>query len=209
MLAACVHVKIEENRQVVAAIGAGEAIVLVARPQQEGVGSESDFIDCLERQLVGQESAPSRVRVVSHQSFVDSLYPWLEPSTAIVDGDFAATLLTHAGLRERIAKTGVRYLVAIDGNTNVVNKSGSMSCFIGPGAGGCLGVAFWKKQSGYEANIWDLERGLSLGTVGTDVSGNSVFIGALVPLPFLAPVQHTACTRLATELKRFLAGPGG
>jgi hypothetical protein len=223
-VAGCIHVKIEETRQVAAAIGsgAGDGVVLVARPQQQGVSSESEFLDCLERQMggsrvpeadvaiaaepVGLAVAGGQFRLVPHQAFVDSVYPWLEPSTVLIDRDFATTLLARPGVRERISNAGVRYIVAIDGGTSVVQKSGSISCAIGPGGGGCLGVAFWKKQSEYEASIWDLVRGVSLGTVGADVSGNSVFIGALVPLPFVAPVQHTACKRMARELQRFLNG---
>ena len=216
-LSGCIHVKIEETRQVAAAVGAGEGVALIARPQQQGVSSERAFLDCLENQLASAAMQPAgqsqalvpvagKFRLVSHQAFVDSVYPWLEPSTVLIDADFATALLSRPGVRERIAKSGVRYVVAIDGGTSVTQKSGSISCAIGPGGGGCLGVAFWKKQSGYEANIWDLERGVSLGTVGTDVSGNSVFIGALVPLPFVAPVQHTACRRMATELQHFLNG---
>jgi hypothetical protein len=214
---ACMRVKVEENRQVAGVIGAGEGVALVAKPQQHGVSSEGGFLDCLEKQL-GDTSAPQaetppatvpaagKYRLVKHQTFVDSVYPWLEPSTVLIDADFATTLLARPGVREQIAKSGVRYLVSIDGGTSVSEKSGSISCFIAPGAGGCLGVAFWKKQSGYEASVWDLQRGISLGTVGTGVSGNSVFIGALVPLPLVAPVQHTACKRMATELKHFLNG---
>jgi hypothetical protein len=222
--ASCIHVKIEATRQVAAAVGngAGDGVVLVARPQQRGVSSESEFLDCLEQQIggsrvtaandpasagpTGRAVAGGQFRLVPHQAFLDSVYPWLEPSTVLIDNDFATTLLAHPGIRERIASARVRYIVAIDGGTNVVQKSGSISCAIGPGGGGCLGVAFWKKQSEYEASVWDLERGVSLGTVGTDVTGNSVFIGALVPLPFIAPVQHTACKRMADELERFLNG---
>jgi hypothetical protein len=223
-LAACVHVKIEETREVASSISAGEGVALVARQQTEGVSSESEFLDCLERQMMGREIPASTtgdgaqpansalvnngVRLVPHKAFVDQLYPWLEPSTTLVDDDFAATLLARKGVRERIADSGVRYLITIDGLTNVVDKSGSISCAIGPGGGGCIGVAFWRKNSGYQANIWDLKRGVSLGTVGTDATGNSVFIGALVPLPFIAPVQRTACNRMANELQRFLKGEG-
>jgi hypothetical protein len=216
-VAGCIHVKIEETRQVAAAVGSGEGVALIARPQQQGVSSESEFLDCLENQLAGAAApaaadastvvpANGKFRLVPHQIFVDSVYPWLEPSTVLIDADFATTLLARPGIRERLAGSGVRYIVAIDGGTNVVQKSGSISCAIGPGGGGCLGVAFWKKQSEYEASVWDLVRGVSLGTVGANVSGNSVFIGALVPLPFVAPVQHTACKRMAGQLQRFLNG---
>lgn len=222
LLAGCIHVKIDADRQVAGGITSADAIALVAKPQTAGVDAESDFLDCLERQLLGQSIKAARsgeaaaaasiagrdFKVLSHQHFVDLVYPWLEPSTAVVDGDFANTLMAHQGVRERIANSGVRYVIAVDGSTNVTDKNGSITCAVGPGGGGCFGVAFWKKQSGYEASVWDMQRGVSLGTVGTDVSGNSVFIGALVPLPFIAPVQHTACTRLAAELQRFLTEGG-
>jgi len=144
--------------------------------------------------------------LLPHQTFVDSVYPWLEPSTTPVDADFVQTLLARPGIKERIAADKVRYLVSIEGSTNVVEREGSISCAVGPGGGGCLGVAFWKKASGYEATVWDLQRGSAMGTVGADVDGRSVFVGAIVPLPFVAPVQRTACNRLAGQLQRFLLG---
>jgi hypothetical protein len=217
-LAGCIHVKIDESRQMPAEIAAGDTVVLLARPQLAGVNSETGFLNCLERKLLGRdvpEAVPGQpvaavdgdhFRLLPHQTFVDSVYPWLEPSTTPVDADFVQTLLARPGIKERIAADNVRYLVSIEGSTNVVEKEGSISCAIGPGGGGCLGVAFWKKQSGYEATIWDLQRGSSMGTVGADVDGRSVFIGAIVPLPLVAPVQRTACNRLAGELQRFLLG---
>ena len=217
-LAGCIHVKIDESREVAATIGSDESVVLLAKPRLQGVGSESGFLDCLEERLLGHampkpsgqaqavSMAGRHFRLVPHRAFIDSLYPWLEASTAPADVEFAKVLLARPGVRERIAESQVRYVVSIEGGTNVVNKSGSIACAAGPGGAGCVGVAFWKKNSDYQARIWDLERGVSLGTVGTDVSGNSVIIGAIIPLPFVAPVQHTACTRLASELEHFLMG---
>ena len=217
-LAGCMHVKIDESREVAATVGLDESVVLLAKPELRGVGSESGFLDCLEQQLLGHSlpksdgsnqfvsTAGQHFRLVPHRLFIDSLYPWLEPSTAPADVEFARILLARPGVRERVAASRVRYVVAIEGGTNVVNKSGSLACAAGPGGAGCIGMAFWKKNSDYQARIWDLERGVSLGTVGTNVSGNSMIVGAIIPLPFVAPVQHTACTRLAGELDRFLTG---
>jgi hypothetical protein len=217
-LAGCMHVKIDESREVEAMVGSSDSVVLLAKPQLQGVGSESGFLDCLEEQLLGHSmpksdpngavsSSPGRhFRLVPHRAFIDSLYPWLEPSTAPADVEFARILLARPGVRERVEASGVRYVVAIEGGTNVVDKSGSLACAAGPGGAGCIGMAFWKKNSDYQARIWDLERGVSLGTVGTDVSGNSMIIGAIIPVPLVAPVQHTACTRLAHELDHFLTG---
>jgi hypothetical protein len=217
-LAGCMHVKIDESREVEAMVGSSESVVLLAKPELQGVGSESGFLDCLEDQLLGHSmpkaepgstvaSSPGRhFRLVPHRAFIDSLYPWLEPSTAPADVEFARILLARPGVRERVAASGVRYVVAIEGGTSVVDKSGSLACALGPGGGGCIGMAFWKKNSEYQARIWDLERGVSLGTVGAGVHGNSMIVGAIIPLPFVAPVQHTACTRLAGELDHFLTG---
>ena len=217
-LAGCMHVKIDESREVAAAVGVDESVVLLAKPELRGVGSESGFLDCLEKHLLGHSlpksdgssqfvsTAGQHFRLVPHRAFIDSLYPWLEPSTAPADVEFARILLARPGVRERVAASRVRYVVAIEGGTNVVNKSGSLACAAGPGGAGCVGMAFWKKNSDYQARIWDLQRGVSLGTVGADVSGNSMIVGAIIPLPFVAPVQHTACTRLAGELDHFLTG---
>ena len=217
-LAGCIHVKIDESRDVAATITSSEAVVLLAKPELRGVGSESGFLDCLEKQLLGhsiaKETGPAQAvsvqgrhfRLVPHRAFIESLYPWLEPSTAPADAEFARVLLARPGVRERIAASQVRYVVSIEGGTIVTDKSGSIACAAGPGGAGCIGVAFWKKSSDYQAKIWDLDRGVSLGTVGTAASGHSAIVGAIVPLPFVAPVQHTACTRMASELDHFLMG---
>lgn len=217
-VAGCMHVKIDESREVAAAVGVDESVVLLAKPELQGVGSESGFLDCLEKQLLGHSlpksdgssefvsTAGQHFRLVPHDVFINSLYPWLEPSTAPADVEFARILLARPGVRERVTASRVRYVVVIEGGTNVMNKSGSMACAAGPGGGACVGAVFWRKTSGYQARVWDLQQGVSLGTVGTDVSGNSMVIGAIIPLPFVAPVQHTACKRLAGELDHFLTG---
>ena len=44
------------------------------------------------------------------------------------------------------------------------------------------------------------------GSVSTNVTGTSALVGVLVPLPFIARVQGTACDRLAGQLGAFLKG---
>ena len=83
---------------------------------------------------------------------------------------------------------------------------GSLACGAGPGGAGCLGLGWWEKHSDYEATIWDLNQGTSVGTVSTDVKGTSVMIGAIAPIPLISPVQRTACDRMANQLKAFLVG---
>ena len=115
-------------------------------------------------------------------------------------------LLERPGVTERLEQIGVRYVVWLDGSTRKTDSGGSIACAVGPGGGGCFGVGWWEKQSGYVASVWDLRNGAELGSVSTDVTGTSVLIGAVAPIPIITPVQRTACNRLADQLRSFLVG---
>jgi hypothetical protein len=115
-------------------------------------------------------------------------------------------LLERPGVAERLTEIGVRYVVWLDGNTRKTDGGGSVACAVGPGGGGCFGVGWWEKQSGYVASVWDMKTGTELGTVTTDVTGTSVLIGAIAPIPIITPVQRTACSRLSEQLRSFLNG---
>jgi hypothetical protein len=107
---------------------------------------------------------------------------------------------------ERISASGVRYLVWLDGATRKTDGGGSLACGAAPGAAGCVGFGWWEKESDFEAVIWDLKSGKSAGSVGTNVTGTSAIVGAVVPLPFIARVEGTACKRLAEQLQSFFQG---
>ena len=104
------------------------------------------------------------------------------------------------------AKIDGNYIVWVDGLTRQTDSGGSISCAIGPGGGGCIGFGWWEKESDYDAIVWDLEEAKSAGSVSTNVTGTSALVGAIVPLPFIARVQGTACDRLAEQLGAFLHG---
>ncbi|MET0988307.1 MAG: hypothetical protein ABW034_23140 [Steroidobacteraceae bacterium] len=226
MLSGCMTAKIEEMREVPTRISSTDAVVLLAKPHLEGSGTEDKFLDCLERKLVGENvsadvaeatrdgrkvDARSSLRNTPFQLyaddlFVDAFFPWLEPSTAPASANAFATFLQRPGVSDRVNTLGVRYIVWIDGGTKKTDGGGSIACGAGPGGAGCLGLGWWEKHSDYEATIWDLNQGTSVGTVSTDVKGTSVMIGAIVPIPLISPVQRTACDRMANQLKAFLVG---
>ena len=226
MLSGCMTAKIEEMREAPTRISSTDAVVLLAKPHLEGSGTEDKFLDCLERKLVGENvsadvaEATRDGRKVDPRSslrdtpfqlyaddlFVDALFPWLEPSTAPASANAFATFLQRPGVSDRVNTLGVRYIVWIDGGTKKTDGGGSIACGAGPGGAGCLGLGWWEKHSDYEATIWDLNQGTSVGTVSTDVKGTSVMIGAIAPIPLISPVQRTACDRMANQLKAFLVG---
>jgi hypothetical protein len=227
-VAGCMTAKIEELREAPTQIKADEAIVLLAKPHLEGTGTEDKFLDCLERELVGESisaDVANRQRtgktfdprsslnnrpfqIYADHYFVDALYPWLEPSTAPANAQGFTTFLARPGVTERVNSMGVRFIVWVDGVTQKTDGGGSIACAAGPGGAGCLGLGWWEKTSDYEATIWDLRQGVSAGSLTTDVKGTSVMIGAIAPIPLIAPVQSTACDRLAGQLKAFLVGTG-
>ncbi len=214
----CMTSKVDETRQVATAIQANESIVLLKKPQLEGVGTEEVFLDCVQERLGGQlvhpedgqsgRASTARVpfKIYGEQEFTDALFPWFEPSTAPANPAGLKVLLQRPGVSERLQEIGVRYVVWLDGNTRKTDGGGSVACAAGPGGAGCIGVGWWEKESGYVASIWDMRDATEIGQVTADVTGTSVLIGAIAPIPIITPVRRKACDRMSEQLRSFLSG---
>jgi hypothetical protein len=201
-LSGCMTAKYEENRNTTTAITSTEAVVLLAKPHVEGISAEDEFMDCVGKKM----AASGNIQVRANDDFVDSMFPWLEPSTAPQRPEGVTKLLARDVVAERVLQSGVRYIIWIDGSTRQTDSGGSLTCSIGPAGGGCLGFGWWEKESDYQAVVWDLTTAKTAGSVSTNVTGTSALVGVLIPLPFIARVQGAACSRLATELSSFLHG---
>lgn len=218
LAAGCMTSKVDETRQVATSIQANESIVLLKKPQLEGVGTEEVFLDCVQERLGGQlvhpedgqsgRASTARVpfKIYGEQEFTDALFPWFEPSTAPANAAGLKVLLQRPGVTERLQQIGVRYVVWLDGNTKKTDGGGSVACAASPGGAGCIGVGWWEKESGYVASVWDMQTATEIGQVTTDVTGTSVLIGAIAPIPIITPVRRKACDRLSEQLRSFLAG---
>jgi hypothetical protein len=204
-LTGCMQSRVEESREMPTHINTGEAVVILAKPQVEGTGAEDGFMDCVSDELRGGRS---NIAVRSNDEFVDQMFPWFEPGTAPAKPEAISALLTRPGVSEQVAATGVRYVVWLDGSTQKTDGGGSIACGAAPGAAGCIGFGWWEKESAYEATVWDLKSSKSAGSVGTNVTGTSAIIGAVVPLPFIARVQSAACDRMANQLRSFFTEEG-
>jgi hypothetical protein len=201
-LSACMTAQLEEDRQLSTSIASHEAVVLLAKPHVEGLSSEDDFMDCVGNKMAKKTG----IQVRPNDSFVDSMFPWLEPSTAPQRPEGVTKLLSKDVVADRVAQSGVRYIVWIDGATRQTDSGGSITCTLGPAGGGCIGFGWWEKESDYEATVWDLTTARTAGSVSTNVTGTSALVGVILPLPFIARVQGTACDRLAGQLASFLKG---
>lgn len=200
--AGCVTAQLEETRSLGTQIAAGEGVVLLAKPRVEGSTTEDDFLDCVSKRMARQ----SGIRMHGNDEFQDSLFPWFEPATAPQRAEGVTQLLERQLVRQRVADSGVRYIVWVDGVTRKTDSGGGMSCAIGPGGGGCIGFGWWEKESDYDALVWDLKQARTAGTISTNVVGTSAMVGVIVPLPFIARVQGAACDRLADQIAGFLRG---
>jgi hypothetical protein len=198
----CMTAKFEESRNNSTAIASHEAVVLLAKPNVEGISAEDEFMDCVGNKM----SRATGIQVRSNDEFVDSMFPWLEPSTAPQRPEGVTRLLAKDVVADRIAASGVRYLIWVDGTTRQTDSGGSITCTLGPAGGGCIGFGWWEKESDYQAVVWDLNTARTAGSVSTNVTGTSALLGIVLPLPFIARVESTACDRLAGQLGGFLRG---
>jgi hypothetical protein len=203
LLGGCMRARVDESRELATAIGAQERVVVLAKPQIEGAGAEGEFIDCVGKRIAGRSKV---IKVESNESFTNQLFPWFEPGTVPNRPEGLTAVLAQPGVSEQVAATGVRYIIWLDGGTRKTDGGGSLACGAAPGAAGCVGVGWWEKVAEYEATVWDLKQAKSAGSVGTEVSGTSAVIGLIVPIPFVARVQGTACDRLGEQLRSFLTG---
>jgi hypothetical protein len=96
-------------------------------------------------------------------------------------------------------------MIWIDGTTERGDSSGSMTCAIGPGGGGCFGFGTWSDDANYEATIWDFTDRVEVGRVNTSATGQSYMPAVIIPIPIIAPVQGTACDGIGDQLLEFLS----
>ena len=202
-LAGCVSSRVQDAREGITGINAGESVVIMAKSYHLGNETEENYIDCIENAIARGSNG---LRVIPHKEFVDSLFPWFEPRTAPAETKGLPKLMERPGVAKKIAEQGVRYIIWLDGDTDRVAGGGSLSCAAGPGGGGCFGFAWWQKDADYDASIWDLDDLESAGTITTDVSGTSFMPALVIPIPLIARTQSKACKALAGHLREFIVG---
>ena len=200
-LAGCVNSTIEQVKQPGVAFDNADSIVILARRHQNASETEASFTECIEARL---SEEGTQLKVHPQKAFVDALFPWFEPGTAPVTTDAIPKLLANPGVLSQIERTGVRYVVWLDGSTQRIDSGGTMSCAVSPAGGGCLGFGWWDDAADYEATIWDLRTASTTGMVSADVNGTSYMPALVVPIPLIARTQAAACKGLAKQLSQFL-----
>lgn len=201
-LAACTTTKIDERRITTATVTAGDGIVVLGRRHSNDYETEPDFVRC-----IGRGVSRTGARVVPELEFMNSFYPWFEPRTAPMSLKRLGALMEKPLFAERLQQSNVRYIVWVDGQTETVDKAGSISCAVGPGGAGCLGFGTWDDNSTYEASVWDLQSMDTVAQISAEASGTSYMPAVIVPVPLIARVQAAACEGLSAQLEKLFASP--
>ena len=200
-LGGCVTSTIQEVRESPTGLNTEESIVVLGRRHKGGDATEDKFVDCVSERLAKGKDG---LGIIGDDEFVDSLFPWFEPRTAPLKTSELPRMLSRPLLSDRLTEIGVRYMVWIEGSTERIDSAGSMTCSITATGAGCFGFLSWEDGASYEASIWDIKNAMSVGKISSDSSGTSFVPAVIVPLPFIARVQHSACNSLADQLKAFI-----
>ncbi|GJM11703.1 MAG: hypothetical protein DHS20C12_01060 [Pseudohongiella sp.] len=203
VLASCTTTTIDEFRQGETGIESHESVVILGRRQASDYETRAEFVDCVGERMTRGEDA---ISIVPEQEFVDAMFPWFEPRTAPLRTRDLERLMTEAVVADRMTEFGVRYIVWLDGFTETTDRTGSISCTVGPGGAGCFGFGTWEDDANFDARVWDVDSLTNVGTISTDASGQSYLPALVIPIPLIARVEANACSRLASQLKEFVNG---
>jgi len=205
MLSGCITARVEETKDAATGIREGDSVVILARSHISGNETEIKFVDCVADKV---SSGRGGLTIYPADKFVDDLFPWFEPRTTPRSIADLPRLMSRPGVKQVVENNRIRYIIWVRGDTDQTNSGGTMSCAVGPGGGGCFGLAWWEDTAAYNAAIWDLTGSVQSGMVSANVKGTSAVPAVVIPVPLVARTRVAACKGLAKQLKSFIATEG-
>lgn len=202
LMAGCVSTRLEQVREGQTGLEQGETVVILEYQSYFGYESEVSLADCL-------AGSTRQLSVIRQDDFADEMFPWFEPKSAPQSLPELEKLLRRPEVSEKIKSIGVRYLVQINGGSDVNEKTGGMSCAIAPGAAFCLGLMLWEQNADYEIAVWDIKRLTRVGRMHSESTSTSAMVGAVVPVPLIASARRSACQVIARRLSDFILNTEG
>lgn len=202
-LTGCVTSSVEEFMLSEPTFLDGDAVVILTNRQDAIVEVEDSFSSCVHSSL---RSRGADAKVIPEQQFRDAMFPWFESRLAPDKPEMLPKMMEDKLIAEKIEAMQVRYLVWIHGESEKSNEQGAMSCSISTAGGGCIGLLSWENDSNYEASIWDLREGESIGVISSEANGTTMIPAIGVPIPFIARTKNASCKGLAEQLAGMLRG---
>ena len=200
-LSACTTINVDQVKlESTVPLAEGDAMVILGRHHSPEFETEASLVSCLGGKL---RAGTKSIRIIQQEEFVDAFYPWFEARTAPLHPSKLKQVLDQPHVASKIDEMNIRYFVWVEGSTERTGSSGSLSCAIGPGGGGCFGFGTWEDTSDYETTIWDVESYKEVGRISTEAVGTSYLPAFVVPIPLLAQVQGDACVGMGKQLVNF------
>ena len=203
LVVSCTSTTVDEFRQGATSIASDESVVILGRRQASDFETKSDFVECVGERMSEGDNA---ISVIPEREFIDAMFPWFEPRTAPLRAGDLEQLLAEDVVAQKMNEFGIKYMVWVEGFTETTGRTGSISCTVGPGGGGCFGFGTWEDDANFDARVWDVTSLKNVGTINTDATGQSYLPALVVPIPLIARVETNACNRLAAQLKDFVNG---
>ena len=203
VVVSCTSTTVDEFRQGATSIASDESVVILGRRQASDFETKSDFVECVGERMSEGDNA---ISVIPEREFIDAMFPWFEPRTAPLRAGDLEQLLAEDVVAQKMNEFGIKYMVWVEGFTETTGRTGSISCTVGPGGGGCFGFGTWEDDANFDARVWDVTSLKNVGTINTDATGQSYLPALVVPIPLIARVETNACNRLAAQLKDFVNG---
>ena len=203
LVMSCTSTTVDEFRQGATGIESGESVVILGRRQASDFETRSEFVECIGERMERGENA---ISVVPEREFIDAMFPRFEPRTAPLRASDLEQLMAEDVVALKMNDFGIRYMVWVEGFTETTGRTGSISCTVGPGGGGCFGFGTWEDDASFNARVWDVTSLRNVGTINTDGTGQSYLPALVVPIPLLARVEANVCNRLAAQIKYFVNG---
>jgi len=203
LVVSCTSTTVDEFRQGATSIASDESVVILGRRQASDFETKSDFVECVGERMSEGDNA---ISVIPEREFIDAMFPWFEPRTAPLRAGDLEQLLAEDVVAQKMNEFGIKYMVWVEGFTETTGRTGSISCTVGPGGGGCFGFGTWEDDANFDARVWDVTSLENVGTINTDATGQSYLPALVVPIPLIARVETNACNRLAAQLKNFVNG---
>ena len=203
LVVSCTSTTVDEFRQGATSIASDESVVVLGRRQASDFETKSDFVECVGERMSEGDNA---ISVIPEREFIDAMFPWFEPRTAPLRAGDLEQLLAEDVVAQKMNEFGIKYMVWVEGFTETTGRTGSISCTVGPGGGGCFGFGTWEDDANFDARVWDVTSLKNVGTINTDATGQSYLPALVVPIPLIARVETNACNRLAAQLKDFVNG---
>lgn len=201
-LSGCVTSTVQEIREADTGMSADDSIVVLGRRTlPSSAETEFGFVSCVSNSV---RRGSTGIKVIEEQTFRDAMFPWFEPRTAPANTSDLPEIISQPDLAARLQELGLRYLVWIEGDTDRTDAGGSLTCSVTTAGAGCFGFLTWENDSSYEASVWDIRTGKSVGRISSDAVGTSYMPAVVVPVPLIARVRSSACNSMADQLKVFL-----